>query len=178
MLNCEVFSGLRNIDNVCNIDWDNFECHKRFMDAPEYKPFLEKLNRIFARPPKLVHFLPTPFPPSILAKAACTEMAMFYQTSDEFLGSVKKFLECLPGVDGYVGNCFGGVMEEIEKEDGSGKGKAVLLCIGWTGLEKHMAFRETEGFKANVPLLRKGRGAVEMVSLLVLNNSIRIDCGS
>lgn len=136
------------------------------MAAPEYKPFLEKFNKILARPPRLFHFSPAPFPPSVLTSAACTEVATFYQTSDKFLGNVKKFMECLQGVDGYVGHCFGEVIEEIEKEEGSGMGRAVLLYIGWTGLEKHLAFRETEGFKANVPLLREGRSGVEMVSFL------------
>ena len=137
------------------------------MATPEYEPFLKKLDQILARPPKLFHFSPIPFPPSILASAACTEVAAFYQTSENFLGSVKKFLECLEGVDGYVGNCLGEVIEEVEKEEGSGMGKAVLLCIGWTGLEKHLAFRETDVFKANVPLLRQGRSGVEMVSFFI-----------
>lgn len=136
------------------------------MTTPEYKPFLEKFNQILLCPPKLFHFSPLPFQPSILAPAACTEVAAFYQTSERFLGNVKKFTECLEGVDGYVGHCFGEVIEEIEQEGVSGVGKGVLLYIGWARLEKHLAFRETEGFKTNVPLLREGRGGVEMVSFL------------
>ena len=136
------------------------------MTAPEYKRFLEKFNQILDRTPRLFHFSPVPFPPSILASAPCTEVATFYQTSEKFLGCVEKFLKCLEGADGYVGCCFGEVIEEIEMEDWNEKGRAVLLYIGWTGLDKHMAFRETEVFKANVPLLREGRGRVEMARFL------------
>jgi hypothetical protein len=74
-------------------------------------------------------------------------------------------------VKGYLGHAFGLVVEEIEKEEGSGKGKAVVLCIGWESRDAHMAFRETETFAKNIHLLREGMKGAEMVSCPVLVRS-------
>ena len=59
---------------------------------------------------------------------------------------------------------YGPVVEEVEKEEGAGKGKAVVLCIGWESREKHMAFRETETFAKNIHFLREGVKGTEIVS--------------
>ncbi len=132
--------------------------------SPEYGPFLEKLDTILSRPPKLFHFQPTPFPPHVLGSAPVTEMATFFQIENTFLANVEKFIECLKGVDGYLGHVFGETIEEIEKEERSGNvGNAVLLCIGWESKEAHMRFRETEAFKNNIYLLREKTSGAEMV---------------
>jgi len=150
------------------IDWDSIDCHKWFMESPEYPTFLKNFGEILSTAPRLFHVQPQPFSPSILASAPCTEVAVFFKTKDEYVGLVEKFVECLKGVDGYLGHCFGDVIEEIEKVEGDGKGKAVLLYIGWTSREAHLRFRETETFKKNVGILNEGMGGLEQVSFRVL----------
>jgi heme-degrading monooxygenase HmoA len=70
----------------------------------------------------------------------------------------------VPNMEGYLGHAYGPVVEEIEKEEGAGMGKAVVLCIGWESKERHMAFRETESFKENIHFLREGVTGAELVS--------------
>jgi heme-degrading monooxygenase HmoA len=118
-----------------------------------------------SRPPKVFRFLPNPFPPSVLGAAPCVEVATFFKTEERFLGNVEKFMECLSEAEGYLGHALGEVVEEIEKEEDAGKGKAVLLCIGWDSKDTHMKFRETNAFKKNIDYLREGLGGVAMVSL-------------
>jgi len=145
------------------IDWDSFESHQKFIESPAYGPFGAKLMAILDSPPAICHFLPMPFPPTILSRAPVMEVATFYQTSPQFPSNVEKFVSIIDGkADGCLGVTFGNVVEEIEKEPGTGKGKAMLLAIGWESREKHVAFRETSTFKENVHLLRDGMKDVEM----------------
>jgi heme-degrading monooxygenase HmoA len=157
---------------IKEIDWDTIDDHKRFMASPGYGPFLQNFGVLFAVPPKPFHFTPKPFPPSIIGSAPCTEVAMFFQVEEQFLGNLAKFAECLKDQDGYLGHAFGETVEEIEKEEGSGMGKAIVLYIGWTNKDAHMKFRESKSFEANIHLLRSGRGAADMVSR---HNMIKLD---
>jgi len=145
------------------IDWDSHESHLKFMNSPAYGPFGNRLGSILSSPPYLHHFEPTPFPPSILGTAPVIEMATFYGTEPSFLSNVEKFMDSLKGkAPGYVGHAFGPVVEEIEKTEGEGKSKAVMLCIGWESKELHLKFRETEAFKENIHYLREGMKAAEV----------------
>lgn len=149
------------------IDWDSIESHKQFMVSPGYAAFTQKLGTLTAKAPQLFHFVPQPFPPAILSSAAVVEVATFFQTEDSFLSNVEQFMAATaPQMVGYLGHVFGPVVEEIEKEGGTGAGmgSAVVLCIGWESRERHMAFRETESFKQNIHLLREGVKGAEMVS--------------
>lgn len=70
---------------------------------------------------------------------------------------------------GWLGEAYGGVVEEIGKHtvtdaEVQGKGSAAMFCIGWTAIENHMAFTETEVFKENVGLLIEEGSSAEMVS--------------
>jgi hypothetical protein len=58
------------------------------------------------------------------------------------------------------------VIESITKEEGGKEGKACKLFIGWNSVADHMNFKETEVFKENVGLLKKGHEGVEMVNSL------------
>jgi hypothetical protein len=114
--------------------------------------------------PKWFHFKPVNFPPTVLSSSPCVEFATFYGVDDKFMSRTEKFLASIGSVDvdGYLENTFGPVIEEIAKDDGSGKGKAIVVLIGWESKEKHMAFRETQTFKDNIPLLREGVAAAEV----------------
>jgi len=145
------------------IDWDSLESHLKFIDSPAYGPFVSTLGSLLSSPPYLHHFQPTPFPPSILGSAPVVEMATFYGTGPHFLSNVEKFTDTLKGkAPGYIGLAYGPVVEEIEKTKGEGKGKAVVVCIGWESKEAHLKFRDSEDFKENIHYLRDGVKAVEV----------------
>jgi len=145
------------------IDWDSIDSHKQFMASPVYGAFMKTIGTILTKTPSLYHFAPKPSPPTILSTAPIIEIATFFQTEDTFLSNVEKFVTTAsPHMEGYLGHAYGPVIEEIEKEEGAGKGKAVVLCIGWESREKHMTFRETETFRENIHLLREGMKGSEM----------------
>ena len=65
--------------------------------------------------------------------------------------------------DGYKGYASGWFVEELEHESVEGKGKAYFAAIRWESVEKHLACRETEEFKAIRGLLRtEGVKGLEM----------------
>lgn len=89
---------------------------------------------------------------------------------------MKEALEGKEKVEGYYGTSFGESVEDDvephgEKEEKK-QGKALVLCIGWSSKDAHMAYRETEGFKEKVPLLRKGMEGVEVVSAISVSYSL------
>jgi len=150
------------------IDWDDVSSHEKFIAAPSYAPFQETLGRIMASA-HLHHVLPTPFPPAVVGRAPCTEVATFFHAAPEFGVNLAKFAGVLDKAhpDGYIGVAFGEVVEEIEKyseigKEGAEKGKAAMAFIGWESKEKHLEFRETTTFKENVGLLRQGSAGAEV----------------
>lgn len=137
----------------------------QFRASPAYGAFTANLGKLLAKPPARFHFDAKPFPPTILGTAPVIEVTTFFQVEDFFLSNVEKFMAAAsPHAEGYLGHVYGLTIEEIEKEEGAGKGKAVVLCIGWESKEKHMEFRETETFAKNIHLLREGAKGAAMVS--------------
>jgi len=146
-------------------DWTSLSAHKKFMSSPTYTPFKENLSPIMDSV-SIHHITPTPFPPTVLARAPCTEVATFFNVTPNFMSNVAKFMEAVEGgnVDGYLGHAYAEVVEEMAKGDGTERGSAVKLFIGWQTMGDNMRFRETELFKGNVVWLREGNGGAEMVS--------------
>lgn len=100
--------------------------------------------------------------------APATEIATFYFGSDPpagYLDGVNKFRDIIAkeDVEGYLGGAVGITHEEVERE--GVKGKGAVLLIGWSSVETHMKFRESETFKNNIGLLREGVQKIEMVSV-------------
>lgn len=114
----------------------------------------------------LHHIAFSPFPPKILSSAPIIEFASFFDTTPELFSNVPKFLEAVGIPDGCFGGAYGQSVESdvVKHADGSAKGKAVVLCIGWESKDAHMRFRETDVFAKNIGLLSEGAGAAEMVS--------------
>lgn len=113
------------------------------------------------------HVAFSPFPPKIVTRAPVIEFATFLDTRPHFLANVEKFMKGIGAPDECYGSAWGDTVEtDVGKHlDGSAKGKATVLLIGWESKEAHMRFRETEVFEKNIGLLREGMGGVEMVSL-------------
>ena len=90
------------------------------------------------------------------------------ETVARFDGRVAEFLDKAGAADcGMVATTGGFVHEEVEHASfGGRKGRAYVTLIGWEGLDAHARFRDTEGFKANVGVIRgQGQSAVEMVHM-------------
>ncbi|PVH89440.1 hypothetical protein DL98DRAFT_508503 [Cadophora sp. DSE1049] len=145
------------------IDWDSIDSHIKFTNSPAYAPFKDSLSALMTA----VHFhhVPfKPFPPTILTRAPVIEFATFLDTEPHFLSNVDKFMSGI----GTPEKCYGGAwgdsveMDVGKHSDGSVKGKATVLLIGWESKEAHMKFRETEVFEKNIGHLREGMGGVEM----------------
>lgn len=111
-------------------------------------------------------------PPTLLGTAPVIEFATFYSVQDGFWENLSKFASAMEGdeagAEGVKGYVKGQVMEEIKREGKEDNGRAVVLCVGWESVEKHMAFRGTEIFKENVGLLRVLNGGPDLVSLMLL----------
>ncbi|CAG8974557.1 hypothetical protein HYALB_00005830 [Hymenoscyphus albidus] len=145
------------------IDWDSYEAHINFTKSAVYESFANNLSALMEGV-HLHHVGLKPFPPTVLSKAPVIEFATFLDTKPQFLDNVGKFMNAV----GIPEKCYGGAWGECvetdvgKHEDGSVKGKAVVLVIGWESKEAHMQFRETELFKETLGLLREGTGGVEM----------------
>lgn len=68
--------------------------------------------------------------------------------------------------EGCRGSAGGWVAEELDLPGGSEKGKAYVMLIGWTSVDSHMKYRETQSFKDNIHLLR---GAKDLKNLAVFH---------
>lgn len=53
------------------------------------------------------------------------------------------------------------------------KGSVLAAFIGWTSIDAHMKFRDTEAFKDNVGLLRSMEGAVKLTMFHVTCQSLK-----
>jgi len=151
---------------VISVDWDSKESHIKFAQSPAYEPFKENLSVLMTA----VHFHHvafSPFPPKIVTRAPVIEFATFLDTKPHFLSNIEKFMKGIGTPDECYGSAWGDSVEtDVGKHsDGSVKGKATVLLIGWESKEAHMRFRETDVFEKNIGLLREGMGGVEMVSL-------------
>ncbi|KAG4426563.1 hypothetical protein IFR04_000445 [Cadophora malorum] len=145
------------------IDWDSKESHIKFAQSPAYEPFKENLSALMTA----VHFHHvafSPFPPKIVTRAPVIEFATFLDTKPHFLSNVEKFMKGIGTPDECYGSAWGDSVEtDVGKHsDGSVKGKATVLLIGWESKEAHMRFRESDVFEKNIGLLREGMGGVEM----------------
>lgn len=130
---------------------------------------LDRLGSLMSSAPELVHFEVSSSATQARAfNAPITELVLVYLdgSSSTIEANLQKFADALEkDAQAPVGGVYlsGYSVEEVEHEklDG-GKGKVILMAIGWQSLEAHMAFRDTAAFKENVGLLRDGPKALAM----------------
>lgn len=142
------------------------------MAQDSYKPFLERFMGIAAGRPDIIHA--DMVPEGAVAKAFAapvTEIATFYfggEAPSDYLDKVLEFGKALEKEqpEGYLASGVGITHEEIEK-DGH-KGKGAVLTIGWTSVDAHMKFRETETFKTGAPVLRNGVKTANVVHVAMM----------
>ncbi|KAK5192463.1 hypothetical protein LTR99_009784 [Exophiala xenobiotica] len=150
------------------VDWDNIDSHKKFMNSALYKPFLDRFRLILGGPTNLYHAQFTPHPPTAALSdttSPTTEIVtMWFPTSysEEDKKKVVDDAKALVAVvekeaKTYRASAGGWVEEDIDIPGTDEKGKAYVLLIGWTSVEAHMEFRETNAFKENIHYLRDAK---------------------
>ncbi len=126
-----------------------------------YAAFMDKFAAVLDGSPLLYHVHFSPHPPS-LAFSEVTEFitAYFpttYSAEDQktFHDGMTKFGNAVTEVwKDCKGTTGGWVVEELDLPKSSEKAKAYVALLGWTSVDAHMAYRETQSFKDNVHLLR------------------------
>ena len=128
---------------------------------------------------QLYHAHLTPHPPSAVLSdvtTPATETLVIYFPSDysssdqdKFEEGIKKLIKAVEdNADTYTGSAGGWIAEELPIPNTSDKGKAYAAFIGWTSVQAHMDFRETQAFKDNIHHLR---GAKDLKHLTVVHTS-------
>ncbi|KAJ9647048.1 hypothetical protein H2201_007216 [Coniosporium apollinis] len=150
------------------VDWASLEAHETFMKSGTYQPFLKHLKSIASGDPELYHVrFETPF--ARPSSAPVTELVTLYFEPSydpaDFKENWQKFSEtAAKNAEGIRSMAAGWSIEErYHKSLGEGvKGKVFVGAIGWTSVEAHMDYRETEAFKDSVKYLRDGPKGIEM----------------
>ncbi|KIW88701.1 uncharacterized protein Z519_10747 [Cladophialophora bantiana CBS 173.52] len=160
------------------VDWDDVENHKRFMNA-EYvltfhPPYLRLLtvckclrtvhggDRNYRRwRGKGYHARPRPHPPvpalSNTTSPITEVVTMWFRNTypqndqDKVTEEVENFISIFENhAHNYTASAAGWVDEEIDIPGMEERGKAYVLLVGWTSVEAHMQFRETQAFKDSI----------------------------
>lgn len=151
------------------LDWNSVDDHKKFMDSPAYKPFLEKFGELLGGAPQLWHAEYRPHPPSALLDGKttpATEVLHAYFPTDLSKEDATAFQERIAKLAGaiekgagedYTGFVAGWVDEELDIPGKEEKGKVYSVLVGWKSVEAHNKFRETQIFKDNIHLLREAK---------------------
>lgn len=118
------------------------------------------------------HVATTPFPPSAL-QAPVTEILLVYFPSDistaakdSVESNIKQFIDkALTGYPEIKGVNYGwGVENDFPVRGGEeGQTGSILMAfVGWTSIDAHLKYQETDLYKENVHLLQSFEGVVGM----------------
>lgn len=78
--------------------------------------------------------------------------------SSKFVSDIKQLISVIEqNANTYKASAGGWVEEQLTIPGTSEKAKVYAALIGWTSMEDHLAFRETQAFKDNIHLLRKAK---------------------
>ncbi|KAI3401966.1 hypothetical protein diail_3940, partial [Diaporthe ilicicola] len=178
------------VENPSNLwgffDFASVEEHEKF--AKEHaEPIVKDFPKILSGHHFTKHLNLAPYPHSAL-RAPVTEILLIWFPSDisqagkdAVTNQVRQFADaCLGGcADIQAINLGWGIENDFPVRDGEEgqKGSIFTGMIGWTSIDAHMQFRETDTFKDNIHLLRELEGVVKMtmfhVKSRVLENETR-----
>ena len=145
------------------IDWTSLDKHLEWRQRPEHDPTAAISAPVFGNGGFMRHVDFEPYCESVKAfTEPVTQVATFFYDGsppEGILDGVHKFFEVLKEkkVPGALSCAAGITYEEVEFEDG--KGRAVVLVIGWRSIEDHLAFKETKLYEESIPLLRTDEAA-------------------
>ncbi|KAF2107715.1 hypothetical protein BDV96DRAFT_505676 [Lophiotrema nucula] len=145
------------------INWTSLDKHMEWRQRPEHDPAAAISAPVFGEGGFMRHVDFEPYHQSVKAfTKPVTQVATFFYDGvppEGILDGVHKFFEVLrrEKVPGALSSAAGITYEEVEFEDG--KGKAVVLVIGWRSIEDHLAFKKTKLYEDSIPLLRTDEAA-------------------
>jgi len=159
---------LENLDLLhLYIDWDDVDSHKKFMASPQYGPFLDRFGTIMSDKPTTyhTHFFPHPASAALGANVGATEVLTVYfppsyskTDQEKFEGDIKKLVDMIEKhAKAYKGSAGGWAIEEVTIPGTSESAKAYITVIGWSSVEAHTAFRDTQHFKDSIHYLREAK---------------------
>ncbi|KAI4596909.1 hypothetical protein KJ359_004819 [Pestalotiopsis sp. 9143b] len=163
------------------IDWEALSDHKAFMEKDYYGPFLEVVRHLVDGPLSIYHVPFVPHPPAVLdnqdgrGRTKVAEVCHAYFARDidsvrqqEILADVQQFIDVIrPGPGGSGEHAHGFALEELEYK--GEQCRALVLVLGWDTVEAHHAYRATDDFAKNIPLLRNLPGLKGMEMWHVCN---------
>ncbi|KUJ09884.1 uncharacterized protein LY89DRAFT_675407 [Mollisia scopiformis] len=154
------------------VDWDEKKNHDDFRATDAYGPFCQQFLSILEGNLLVIHidFQPASKLSTVLA-APVTEVLTFYfdgAPPASYLDAVVTFAQHCLGAKGGTSTAIPGFMDlaaGITYQDlmhKGVKGKAAVVLIGWTSVDAHMKFRETQYFKDHFHLLLRDAKQFEM----------------
>lgn len=121
-------------------------------------------------PPNMYHVHFDPHPPSVAFSGVTEFLTAYFPTTysaedqKTFHENVKKFGSIVTDAwKDCKGTTGGWVVEEQDLPGSSEKAKAYVTLIGWTSVEAHLQYRETQSFKDNIYLLRGAKDLKNVV---------------
>ncbi|KAK5459852.1 hypothetical protein LTS15_003981 [Exophiala xenobiotica] len=159
------------------IDWDSVDHHKKFMSTDAYGPFMQEVGSMVSGDLGMYHVHFDPHPPTkalVDTSAHVTEFitAYFpkgYSAEDQktFTDSMNKFVDVVGSTaEGFKAAIGGFVEEELTDPKSSEPCLGYVALIGWTSVEAHLKYRETQAFKDNIHYLR---GAKDLQNVAVFH---------
>jgi heme-degrading monooxygenase HmoA len=147
------------------IDWESLSAHQAFTKTEAYGPFLEEVGKLVRSAPTVYHVPFVPFPPTVLnndggrGKTKVSEVVHAHFPLDidlvkqqEVVAQAQQFIDVIKA-DGNSGeSAHGWVLEDLEYK--GEKTRVLLMILGWDSVEAHVAYRDTEDFAKNIPLMR------------------------
>lgn len=154
------------------VTWSSLADHETFRASESFGPYLQRCAQIMAGPADIAHvdFGPDGEALSKALSAPVTEIATLYyegQPGANWSGDMVKVGEVIEkAAEGFLGAAYGVTHEEVEYQ--GVKGKAAMLAVGWTSVEAHQKFHETETFRENIGLVRGEAKGVEMHHVVLM----------
>ena len=172
--------GISIAANSATLVWDSFSVAMEAAKHPDLGPLLVKTAAALAVPPTILYITPeTPLRPILDSPATEVIVVTFPPSaSAEVKAAWEPAISTLfgkgsaaqSGMRGETGAWMAGGIPYSKPpgKDGQEEGSTAWVhLVGWGSVEEHKAWRETEGFKEHVHLIRgKGEVATEMFHIL------------
>ncbi|KAF2704235.1 hypothetical protein K504DRAFT_442302 [Pleomassaria siparia CBS 279.74] len=156
------------------IEWETLASHAAFEAQPSYPDFRKSISGLLSAAPEIFHIHLSPSAPfSTPGSAPVTECVnMLFPkgySPAAYTSNWKSF--CTEGAElakEARGAAGAWSIEEVKhegvwnEEENGEEGPTFVAFIGWTSVEAHTKFRETDDFAKIIPYLRDGPKGVEV----------------
>ncbi|GAB7337490.1 hypothetical protein MBLNU457_g2819t1 [Dothideomycetes sp. NU457] len=137
--------------------WDCPQSQARFAESSDHETFIESLSIMLAGRPTSyrVQFV-LRVESWFMAPVIEIVEARFQEMTAELGNDAEIFFDAVEESEaGFVSWTMGWTYEDVEHEELDGKGKILMLVIGWESVDAHMKARETDAFKNTIRGLKR-----------------------